>query len=172
MRVSFTRTAQRRYRVSVEGPGVVPSYMEPAPGYDSRLPHDMAHFVVENELGIAGGVFGQLANGGHANTFRPITALSKRKVALRGKRMATLNRDDAVRSEKVVGIALLVWTNGLTGSIPMEAATVDDITRVCREFDAVSAVWSQLRVGESMTLVWRGGAAGRTARHQRSHKRS
>jgi hypothetical protein len=78
MKVTFTRTAERRYRVSVEGP--VPSWMEPAPGYDARLPHDMAHFVVENELGISGGVFGQLATGGHARTFHP--QLSKQGVRL------------------------------------------------------------------------------------------
>ena len=47
-----------RYKVSVEGKGVVPSQMDPAAGYDPRLPHDMAHFVVENELGLMG-VFGQ-----------------------------------------------------------------------------------------------------------------
>src|SRR6266403_263993 len=63
MNVIFTRTGERRYRVAVEGPGVVSSWMEPAPGFDARLPHDMAHFVVENELGITGGVFGQLAAG-------------------------------------------------------------------------------------------------------------
>ena len=30
-----------------------------------------------------------------------------------------------------------------------------DIARVVREFEAASAVWSKLGVGESMTLVWR-----------------
>lgn len=58
MEVTFTRTGERRYRVSVAGSDLVPSYMEPAPGYDPEPPHDMAHFIVENELGIQGGVFG------------------------------------------------------------------------------------------------------------------
>ncbi|MGH9881836.1 MAG: DUF4440 domain-containing protein [Pyrinomonadaceae bacterium] len=95
MKVTFTRTAERRYRVSVEGPGVVSSWMEPAPGYDARLPHDMAHFVVENELGISGGEFGQLAAGGNARTFKPTAEQSRRKLAKRGNRIATTNRDDA-----------------------------------------------------------------------------
>ncbi len=64
MNVTFTRTAERRYRVSVEGAGLVPSYMEPAPGFDARLPHDMAHFVVENDVGIRGGVLTLVWNGG------------------------------------------------------------------------------------------------------------
>src|SRR5258705_12068292 len=102
MKVTFTRTAERRYRVSVEGPGVVSSWMELAPGYDERLPQDMAHFVVENELGINGGVFGQLAAGGHARTFHRTTVPRKRKAVKRGDRIAAAHRDDAMLSEKVV----------------------------------------------------------------------
>ena len=189
MKVTFTRTAERRYRVSVEGPGVVSSFMEPAPGYNARLPHDMAHFVVENELGITGGVFGQLAAGGDARTFHPLDEEKRRKVARRGKRMATANRDDAALSEKLVYIAWQTWNNDSTQSrdksngqaeengkgqagqktptrkqaCPLVAdVTVDDIKRVCSEFDAVSAVWSKLSIGESMTLVWRGN--GRSPR--------
>ncbi len=70
MNVTFARTGERRYGVWVEGP-VVSSHMNPAAGYDDRLPHDMAHFVVENDLCIMGGVFGQLASGGHAHSFQP-----------------------------------------------------------------------------------------------------
>ena len=159
MNVTFTRTAERRYRVSVEGPGVVSSWMEPAPGYDARLPHDMAHFVVENELGITGGIFGQLAGGGHARTFHPTDEQASRKVAKRGKRLAATNRGNAMLSEKVVFLACRTWNNDLSGVTPLEGVSAEDIRRVCREFDAVSAIWSELAVGESVTLVWRGSAA-------------
>ena len=161
MKVTFTRTAERRYRVSVEGP--VPSWMEPAPGYDARLPHDMAHFVVENELGISGGVFGQLAAGGHARTFHPTAEQARLKVAKRGNRIAATNRADAMLSERIVYLACRTWNNDLSGLTRVEGVSAEDIRRVCREFDAVSAVWSELAVGESMTLVWR-GSAGRTGR--------
>jgi hypothetical protein len=162
MQVTFTRTAEHRYRVSVEGLGVVSSWMEPAPGYDTRLPHDMAHFVVENELGISGGVFGQLAGGGHARTFHPTSDKASRKVAKRGDRIAAANRDDAMLSEKVVYLASRKWRNAHSEVSPIEGVSAEGINRVCREFDAVSAVWSKLAVGGSMTLVWRG--AGRTRR--------
>ena len=162
MNVTFTRTAERNYRVSVEGPGVVSSWMEPAPGYDARLPHDMAHFVVENELGITGGIFGQLAAGGHARTFHPTDPKVTRKVVKRGKRLAVANRGDASLSEKVVYLACRTWNNAHSEVSPIEGVSAEDIRRVCREFDAVSAVWSKLAVGGSMTLVWRG--AGRTRR--------
>jgi hypothetical protein len=57
--------------------------MDPAPGYDAKLPHDMAHFIVENELGISGGVFGQLASGGTAGTFIPIDVDKQRRIRRR-----------------------------------------------------------------------------------------
>ena len=69
MKVVFTRTGERRYSVKVERPGKLSVSMDPAPGYHDRLPHDAAHFIVEDELNIAGGVFGQLAAGGTGNTF-------------------------------------------------------------------------------------------------------
>lgn len=163
MLVTFARTAERRYRVSVEGPGIVPSYMEPAPGYDSRLPHDMAHFVVEDELGITGGVFGQLAAGGHAGTFHPIGEHHRSRADKRGKRLATEHHGDAMLSERLVGIACHAWSSGACAVKPDElpdGVTADDIGRVCRAFDAASAAWSRLRVGESMTLAWRGRRGG------------
>jgi hypothetical protein len=143
--------------------------MEPAPGYDERLPHDMAHFVVENELGINGGVFGQLAAGGHAGTFRPTVEEDRRKLAKRGKRIATTNRKDASLSERVIFRAWQIWNNDLEGLTPLEGVSADDLKRICHQFEAVSTVWTKLAIGESMTLVWRGGA-GRTGR-RRSGKR-
>lgn len=170
MKVTFTRTAQRQYRVSVAGPGVVPSAMEPAAGYDARLPHDMAHFVVENELGIAGGVFGQLAQGGHAHTFRPSDKQSG-KVAIRGDRLAVANRKDAMLSEKVVYLACRVWNNDLSELPTVAGVSIKDVSRVCRAFDTVSAVWSGLAIGEAMTLVWR-GSVNRHGLRLPSHSRS
>lgn len=173
MNVTFTRTGERRYRVSVDGPGLVPSFMEPAPGYDARLPHDMAHFVVESELGIAGGVFGQLADGGHANTFRPQGERPRTRVIKRGKRLADENRRDGMLSEKICGIAGRYWNNGAHAAIPaagVDGVRADDLRRVLRAFDEASAGWSRLQVGESMTLTWtadrrvRRGEGGRKRR--------
>jgi hypothetical protein len=168
MNVTFTRTGERRYRVSVEGPGVISSRMEPAPGYDDRLPHDMAHFVVENELGIMGGVFGQLASGGTAGTFHPVEAGLNRKIAKRSKKISAASRDDAQLSEKVVYLAVSTWSGNASFASPVEGVSEEGIKRICSEFDAVSAVWSQLPVGGSMTLPW---TADRAASNKNRSKR-
>jgi hypothetical protein len=155
MKVTFTRTGERRYKVSAEGKGVVPSIMDPAPGYDPRLPHDMAHFVVENELGLMG-VFGQLASGGHAHTFRPVDEPKSSRAKKRGDRISADCRKDAELSEKVIFLAQRTWMGGDLTDVPtIKEVSAEDISRICREFEAVSSVWSKLPVGGSMTLEWK-----------------
>src|SRR5829696_1508173 len=65
----FRRTGQRRYAVEVQRLGFPDLVMNPAPGYDRLMPHDLMHLVVEAQLGLTRGVFGQLAAGGDAGTF-------------------------------------------------------------------------------------------------------
>ena len=102
MYARFTKTAERRYRVSVEGPDVVASYMDPATGYDALLPHD------------------------------------------------------ALLSEQMVYVSCNRWQNKIAKAPSIAGFRAADLERVCREFDAASAVWSRLDIGESMTLVWHG----------------
>ncbi len=44
--------------------------MNPAPGYDDLLPHDLVHLVVELHWGLRDGIYGDVAAGGNAGTFR------------------------------------------------------------------------------------------------------
>jgi hypothetical protein len=166
MEVTFTKTGDRRYRVSVEGTKVG-SYMDPAPGYHALLPHDMAHFIVENELGIDGGVFGQLAAGGTAGSFVPAypDERKRRRLARRGQRRARSNRKDAALSERVIFLAWQVWQKQVAEVPALERFAPRDIRRVCEEFEAASAIWSKLAIGESMTLKWR--ARGTRSGHSR-----
>lgn len=167
MKVTFTRTAERRYRVSVEGAGVEPSYMEPAPGYDLKLPHDVAHFIVERELGIKGGIFGQLASGGRAGTFRYDSATHHGKTKRRNEGMLSANRDDALFSEHAVHIACSKWKGEEPAYDPMRRISPDDIDKVCLAFDDFSLKWSKLRVGESITLEW----TDDRQRHRTNHRK-
>ena len=69
----FQRTGQRRYAIQATRPRLPDVVMSPAAGYDPLMPHDLMHLVVEAQLGLDGGVFGQLAAGGNAGTFHPIS---------------------------------------------------------------------------------------------------
>src|SRR5690606_9882931 len=97
MQVAFRRTGPRGYAVEVRRPGLPDVAMDPAPGYDPLVPHELAHFVVERELGLDCGIFGQLARGGRAGTFvrERATGESAREASRRRRRAA--RRDAALR---------------------------------------------------------------------------
>jgi hypothetical protein len=64
MDVAFKRTGTRRYAVIITQPGAPSRAMDPAPGYDDDIPHDLVHYLVEAELGFTYGVYGSAARGG------------------------------------------------------------------------------------------------------------
>ena len=136
----------------MDGRGIESAYMEPAPGYDERLPHDAAHFIVENELGISGGVFGQLAAGGTANTFRSDSAKKPKKREKLGTSMLKANRDEAQFSEHAVYAAQSRWNNN--DIIPETKIATSDIQRICEKFEEFARRWSRLPVGGSIVLTW------------------
>jgi len=153
MKVTFTRTRERGYSVSVEGPGIDPGRMDPAPGYHPRLPHDAAHFIVENELGIQGGIFGQLAGGGTANTFSSSEGRKQRKVRKRGKELAKANKKDALFSEQAIYAAQSRWEKH--DIIPDTKIPTKDIQRIIEKYEEFAEKWSKLPVGSSITMEWK-----------------
>ena len=82
--------------------------MEPAPGYHDRLPHDAAHFIVEDELKILGGIFGQMAAGGIIGP-NEADARQRRKAKQQRHSLMKENRDDALFSEHAVYAAQSRW---------------------------------------------------------------
>ena len=152
MKVTFTRIHKKGYSVSTDGAGIDPLKMHPAPGYDPRLPHNVAHFIVENELGIMGGIFGQIAAGGTANTFFSEDAKNRRKARKRGTEMMKANKQDALFSEHAVYAAQSRWEK--RDIIPDTKIPQKDLERVIVKFEEFAAQWSVLPIGGSVTLDW------------------
>ena len=118
MVVVFRRTGQRRYAVEARRSGFPDLEMNPAPGYDQLIPHDMMHMVVEAQLGLSRGLFGQLASGGDAGTFHPVftnnektrqIARVRTHVKDRGKKLLREGRDDCAQSERATYICWQYW---------------------------------------------------------------
>ena len=114
----FQRTGERRYAVEAQRPGRPDVVMNPAPGYDRLIPHDMMHLVVEAQLGLTLGVFGQLAAGGDAGTFhvpmhsgddsRKLARVRKRSRG-KGQKLLREGRDESQRSERATYICWYEW---------------------------------------------------------------
>ena len=153
MKVTFTKTHERGYSVSIEGPGIISGTMDPAPGYHPRLPHDVAHFIVENELGIQGGVFGQLAAGGTAGTFSAPDEKKRRQRKKRGQIIAKQNKKDALFAEHAIYAAQSRWEKH--DIIPDTKIPAADIERICKSFEEFARRWSALPLGGSISLEWK-----------------
>jgi hypothetical protein len=152
MKVTFTKTGEHRYKITVDRVGQPPITMDPAAGYDPRLPHDAAHFLVEDELKIAGGVFGQLAAGGSANTFYPADPKIAKKSRKRGSKIAKANKADALLAEHAIYAAQSRWESH--DIIPETKLPPGDIQRIISRFDEFAQRWSKLQIGGSISLEW------------------
>lgn len=173
MDVTFTRTGERRYGVLVTVPGEAPQWMNPAPGYDPDVPHDMVHYLVEAELKLMGGVFGRVAAGGgglfastedirdHRERRRQQRRQRKREERLRQSDRA--GQGDMALSEHVAGICDMVWKlrHGRLREPPAwgayERLPSDELARmepVLARLDRVAPLWSELPIGGSLTFTW------------------
>ena len=183
MIVVFRRTGERRYSVEAQRPGFPDVMMNPAPGYDALIPHDLMHLVVEAQLGLKRGIFGQLAAG--AGTFQLAVkdgessrevARTRRRLATRGKKSMKAGRDECLQSERATYICRHEWlarsasraerkeshtmndqaasVRGVAGAEELHALDRKKMDDICDRLDEFSARWSSLAVGESMAIAW------------------
>ncbi|MEZ4238716.1 MAG: hypothetical protein R3F59_21705 [Myxococcota bacterium] len=152
MQVEFRRTGERRYGVFVHRGGEVLA-MDPAPGFDPHIPHDLVHFVAERELGIARGLFGQLAAGGDAGTFHlvrdgadPRTERRRRRGRAAGAARWRAATGATPTVEQAAQLCLAAWH--ARPFDPGEAFPAEAIRRAAAALDAVAARWAALAVGE------------------------
>ncbi|WP_028924441.1 hypothetical protein [Pseudonocardia acaciae] len=162
MEISFTRTGARRYAVTAGREKSARVTMDPAPGFDERLPHDLVHFVVEVHWGLRDGIFGQLDAGGDAHTFRPVDEVRTRRWARRSARRNSASGGDVGRSELLAAVTYTAWWARHGRALPddmadrLAAAEITDaeLNGALDRMDELSGRWRGLGVGESLTLSW------------------
>ena len=168
MIVVFRRTRERGYAVEARRADFPDLEMNPAPGYDQLIPHDLMHMVVEAQLGLYRGVFGQLASGGDAGTFHPVfthnettreIARVRTRVKERGRKLLREGHDDCAQSERATFICWQYWR---AQSQAKPATTVSEsgalnqtrLAEICKHLDSLSSHWSKLEVGQSLAVRW------------------
>jgi hypothetical protein len=126
MQIEFHKTSQRSYAVKILRENLPVLEMNPAPGFDDLMPHDLCHLIVEQVLKIENAIFGQILQNGNAGTFRnaPNESLNskndsrqRRKSAQKGKKMVKENLNDYQKSERATYIC---WQNWLENSSDAE----------------------------------------------------
>ena len=161
----------RRYAVVVTVAGQPPRAMDPAPAYDDDIPHDVVHYVVEAELGLANGVYGRAER--WAGTFtstagRDVTARERarerRKQQRRERALAAQdarNTADMAQSERLAALCDVVWrrkhgqhADPARSAPAVPTADAADIERVVSRLDAIAPLWRTLPVGGEIVFEW------------------
>jgi hypothetical protein len=145
--------------------------MDPAPGYDDDIPHDLVHYVVEAELGLTRGVYGRAAAGGGTFVTTATEDRSPRQRAReqrkRRRREQGMSADDErqagemAASERLAALADITWRREHGQSpdplrVPPVPRPEDArvLERVVRRLDALAPLWRKLPVGEMLELEW------------------
>lgn len=169
--VSFKRTGVRQYAVTVHVPGQPIRAADPAPGFDEDIPHDLVHYVVEAELGLANGVYGRAARGAGtfiATTERDMSARERSRQQRRQRRRErSLQQNngrattDMTTSEHVAALSDVAWRRK-AGQKPDAQRTPPvlreedrkSVERVVARLDALAPLWRVLPVGGELVFAW------------------
>lgn len=192
MRVTFPRFPDHSstYSVIERDDGVV-YRMQEFTRAGTRLPHDLRHFVVERELGIADGIWGGIADGmvygsmEHVRGRRPPHSAQRSGDLIRARRLRLMRAEllanlveavAALEAPSVDGIRRL--TRAKVSAVPVTEPGADpvDIAAVpppevlagaARALRAEAARWARLRVGEELVCEWRLAAPATVGRAPR-----
>ncbi|MES1186828.1 MAG: hypothetical protein ABUL60_23650 [Myxococcales bacterium] len=155
----------------MEVPGQAAQTMNPAPGFDEYIPHDLVHYVVEATLGLETGVFGRAARGG-GTFYAAETARNSREQARRRRKQARreqglsrerANAEQLETSERIAYLSDIAWRRrhgqrpALTHappSAPVSALDAARIERVVSVLDELAPRWHQLTTGDELTFTW------------------
>jgi hypothetical protein len=141
------------------------SMMDPAPGFDPDIPHDLVHYVVEAELELESGVFGRAAKGG--GTFIRAAALGSARQRAREQRKqrrkekSLRTADEATgremeASERIAYLSDVAWRRSQgqrpspslwTAPEALSAAEAARIARVAARLQVIAPLWRELTVG-------------------------
>lgn len=185
MQVVLHKTHRRGYAVDVLRHRHDDLTMNPAPGYDDLLPHDLVHLMVEILWELRDGIFGQVAAGGNAGTFRLAdqrpageTARERTRRARRVSRPAR-GGDDIARSERLASVVHARWNQRAHGAalpewypraLETSNATETEVTAALEVAEAWSTRWRRLPVGGRMVVDWPWPEG--SAPHPRADKRA
>ena len=180
MEITFTKAARRKYQVLVRrDDGVVlevPSFDRPA-----RLPHDIAHYVVESELCLGCGFWGLLAAGALYPGVSVVLGRSRPHAAERSRAVLKKAGQHPTEAEVLVAIMLGIAEEGIDEDRSAVSSRLNgawqprrpqrgpinhgDVERVCQRLREVESQWEALPVGESLTVRW-------PARHNKGMNRT
>jgi hypothetical protein len=122
--------------------------------YGSLPPHDLVHFVVEDELGIEFGFWGLLAAGANLEAVQTYGARDARRVRHVKDPLVQAHAEELLNAERLVaGFSDLPGTES---DPELDAATA---ARIRARLDDCNRRWQATPAGEVFRLQWPSGGA-------------
>ena len=169
--VEFFKPEGRRYRsvlrrrdgllIELDGGGY-----NKVGGAARELPHDLAHFVVEDGLGLDAGLWGVLAAGGMFGHAKVIEGRRPPHAAKRAQAVVDRAGDRLNQAEILTRVVCDQALEGADRDVHrlrarsgerwwLPTITADALAATCRRLRETSMAWRDLRPGDALRLYWR-----------------
>ncbi len=168
--IEFIKPERRRYRsvlhrrdglvIELDGGGY-----NKVGGAARELPHDLAHFVVEDRLGLEAGLWGVLAAGGMFGHAKVIAGRRPPHAAKRAQAVVDAAGDRLSQAEMLTRFVCDLALAGAdrdvhrlksaAGDRWWRPVTVEQLADACRALRDTSVRWRDLRAGEALRVLWR-----------------
>lgn len=175
MDIIFTRSSDRWDQTVVRrGDGV--SLSVPVFGPLAPIPHDLAHYVVEVELGLDDGFWGSVAAGAIFDGMRIIGGRQRPHAKERSRAVLAANQRGVLRAEVLVDVAVRAMKGEPLGDLALSAMlplvrTQAEATALAQRLrptlDVECACWQAVPMGGQYLVVW----PEATTRSRRSTRR-
>ncbi|MGH2515929.1 MAG: hypothetical protein ACRDHP_09775 [Ktedonobacterales bacterium] len=170
MEIIFTRDGERRYStIAVRDDGVtlrVPAFDQP-----KWIPHDLAHYVIEQALHLRLGFWGCVAAGAIFPGMRVISGRQPPHAAARSHAVIreTVAGQYGTEAEAQVAFFIQITQQHVAadrataylrhrmwqpGKSTREPLCTDDVRRVCTELYAMQERWQVLAIGQNIIVTW------------------
>jgi hypothetical protein len=164
-RIATVATRQDKVRVSI-----------PVYGPLDPIPHDLAHYVIEQELGLHDGFWGSVAAGALFGGMKILAGRQRPHAAQRSRDVLAAHRQGIGVSELLVdaGLRAVKGMNLDDAPLPIDSPLVRtraDLIKLVAQLhpalDRMCERWSTIALGETLHVVW---SDHDSSAHQRTHR--
>ncbi len=135
-------------------------------GPAGEVPHDLAHLIVEDELGLRLGVWGVLVAGGMFRHARVVAGRRSPHATRRGREVIARAGDQIMQAEiltravcDLIAIAAKPDVTQVRRAVGerwwTDAVTVEALDRAGRRLHDAADAWSRLAPGDAIRTAWR-----------------
>ena len=177
VQLKLKRLDDRRYETLITRSDGV-TYLVKGVGHMAAIPHDLAHFAIEQGLGIRKGFWGSVADGAVFGSLTHVGGRRKPHAAARSKALLKENKGELTATEILVGLfnqaleeghgpespvlherlSRYTWTP--PGQEPRQF-TDAEVAAACASWQRMLDLWQQLPTGETLELHWPEDGTGR-----------